>query len=196
MEAGPVLGLRADIAGFRTEISDALLYFQPGSGGLRGRPITNIYNFDGTSKFEGIEAGFGLDVARGASTLRYAKVDLENLPPDPQFIARAGAPRGDQLTWDTRLDVSETLSFGYVLRYVSDLKSVPPGQIVYIPRPGYTQHDIQLTWQPPFLRGLAVDTSVTNLSDERYVAHPTLTQDGFATEEAGRDIRVALSYRF
>lgn len=194
--AGFIQALHADITAFRTEISDAVLYLQPGSGGLGGRPITDIYNFGETSTFEGAEAGFGIDFARGASTLRYAKVDLDNLPPDPQFIARAGAPRGDQLTWDTRFDLADGFSFGYVLRHVAELKSVPAGQIVYIPKPGYTLHDLQLSWQPEFLRGLALETSVTNLSDERYVAHPTLTQAGFATEEAGRDIRIALSYRF
>ncbi|AZU05196.1 TonB-dependent receptor [Glycocaulis alkaliphilus] len=188
--------LSYQLTAFRTEIEDAILYFQPGSGGLGGRPITNIFNFDDTVRFEGYEASLEYDSRLWSTALRYSHTDIANMPAEPQFIARTGAPRGDQWVWDSRIMVRANITAGYTLRHTSALTSVPAGQIVYIPKPGFTLHDIQLSWEPAALRGAALDIAVTNLTDERYVAHSTLTQDGFATEEAGRDIRLSLSYRY
>ncbi len=195
LPAGPgVLGYQA--VAFRTEISKAVLFDQPGSGGLGGRPLTNLRNHDQTIVIEGWEAGLDYTLDRVVTSLRYSASDISDLPPEPQFIARLGAPRGDQLVWDTRFSLMATLSAGYTLRHTRALTDVPAGQIVYIPKPGYTVHDFQLSWTPERWQGVALELSVTNLTDELYIAHSTLTQDGFATGEAGRDARLSLSYRF
>ncbi|MGY6628516.1 MAG: TonB-dependent receptor domain-containing protein [Oceanicaulis sp.] len=195
LEAGPgVLGYQAVV--FRTEISDAVLFDQPGSGGLGGRPVTNLRNHGQTIRIEGWEAGLDYTLDRVFTSVRYSSSDLENLPSEPQFIARLGAPRGDQLVWDTRVSLLGEWSAGYTLRHTWALRDVPAGQIVYIPKSGYTLHDVQITWEPARWRGIAVEVSATNLTDELYIAHSTLTQNGLATAEAGRDLRLSLSYRF
>lgn len=181
---------------FRTDISKAVLFDQPGSGGLGGRPLTNLRNHGQTIRIEGWEAGLDYTLDRILTSLRYSTSDISNLPPEPQFIARLGAPRGDQLVWDTRVSLTPEISAGYTLRHTRALSDVPEGQIVYTPKPGYTLHDLQLSWAPRRWQGVGMELSVTNLTDELYIAHSTLTQDGLATAEAGRDVRVSLSYRF
>lgn len=192
---GTGLRLSADLSWFETLIRDAVLYFQPGSGGLGGRPITNIFNWDRTIRFRGWDAGVALTLDRLVSTLRFADVDIRDMPPEPQFIARTGAPRGAQWVWDTRAALGDFVA-GYALRRTNALTEVPAGQIVYVPKPRFTLHDIQIGWRPAFAPPLSVDVAVTNLTDRRYVAHSTLTQNGLATEEAGRDIRLSLSLRY
>lgn len=190
------IGVRANITLFRTEIDDAILYFHGGSGGLGGRPITNIYNYANTIKFDGFEASVEVGTASWSTALRYSEVDIKDMPSDPQFIARTGAPRGDQFVWESRASLGHGVNLGYTLRRTGRLKDVPAGQIVYVPKPGFTLHDIQASWEPQGVEGLALEFSVTNLTDKRYVAHSTLTQNGLATEEAGRDIRLSLRYRY
>ncbi len=188
--------LRGNATFFRTEIRDAILYFHGGSGGLGGRPITNIYNFNGTISFDGFEAGVELGNALWSTALRYGEVNIDNMPSDPQFIARIGAPRGSQLVWESRITPANGVSLGYSLRHTGRLKSVPGNQIVYVTKPGFTLHDIHATWEPEFLPNFALEIAATNLTDKRYVAHSTLTEWGFATEEAGRDIRISVRYRY
>lgn len=188
--------LRGNATLFRTEIRDAVLYFHGGSGGLGNRPITNIYNYDRTIRFDGFETSVELGGARWSTALRYSSVDIDNLPPDPQFIARIGAPRGSQLVWESRAVPVAGVTLGYSLRRTGRLTTVPANQMVYIPKPGFTLHDVQLTWEPGFMAGFALELAATNLTDKRYVAHSTLTERGFATEEAGRDIRLSIRYRY
>lgn len=199
-DVGPWQGvLRAEATLFRTEIDNAILFMQPGSGGLGGRPITDIYNHDQSATYQGGEASIEYVAQSFSSALRYSTVDVGNLPEAPQFIVRSGSPRGDQWVWDTRFRASPGFEFGYAVRRVNELTDVPAaaaGSVVYIPKQGYTLIDLQASWRPVFLNGVSLDVSVMNLSDERYVAHSTLTQDGFATEEAGRDVRISLSYRY
>ncbi len=190
------LSLAADVTWFETRIQNAILYFQPGTGGLGGRPISNIFNWDKTIRFEGWEAGASLSGRSFASSLRFSSVDIRNMPPEPQFIARIGAPRGDQLVWDTRMAIGDRLAFGYTLRRTGRLSTVPAGQIVYIPKPGFTLHDIQASWRLPVRFDSQVELAVTNLTDVEYVAHSTLTQNGFGTQDPGRDIRLSLVARF
>lgn len=195
LPAGPgVLGYSATV--FRTRVENAVLFDQPGSGGLGGRPVTNLRNHGQTIQIEGWEAGFDYALNHFLTSVRYSAVEVENLPPEPQFIARLSAPRGGQLVWDTRLMLPGEVSAGYTLRHVRALTEVPAGQIVYIPKDGYTLHDLQITWAPGRWQGLTLELSATNVTDELYIAHSTLTQNGLATAEAGRDVRLSLGYRF
>ncbi len=188
--------LSGDLTWFQTRIRDAILYFQPGSGGLGGRPITNIFNWDRTIRFQGWEAGLGIASAAFASHLRYAAVDIRDMPPEPQFIARTGAPRGDQLVWDNRAAIGDRLTLGYTLRVTGRLSEVPAGQIVYIPKPGFTLHDVQANYRLPTRFDAQLELAITNLTDVAYVAHSTLTQDGFGTQDPGRDVRLSLVLRY
>lgn len=191
--------IRAELTLFQTEIDNAILFRQPGSGGLGGRPITDIYNHSGAVRYDGVEASAQYAVANFSTALRYSSVDIENLPLAPQFIVRAGAPRGDQIVWENRWSPVSSVDFGYTLRRTHALDSVPvvtAADVVYIPKTGYTLHDLRAAWRPASFDNVAVELSIMNVLDERYVAHSTLTQNGLATEEAGRDVRVSVSYRY
>lgn len=190
---------RAELTLFTTEIDNAILFRQPGSGGLGGRAITDIYNHDRAVRYDGIEVALQYAAPHLSSALRYSSVDIENLPAAPQFIVRAGSPRGDQFVWENRWSPVSSIDLGYTLRRTNDLDNVPvvtAADIVYIPKPGYTLHDLRASWRPEALQNVAFELSVMNVTDERYVAHSTLTQNGFATEEAGRDVRLSVSYRY
>lgn len=188
--------LSGDVTWFETRIKDAILYFQPGSGGLGGRPIANIFNWDETIRFKGWEAGLGIASQSFASNLRFSAVDIRDMPPEPQFIARTGAPRGDQLVWDNRAAIGDRLTFGYTLRVTGRLSEVPAGQIVYIPKPGFTLHDVHVNYRLPTRFDAQLELAVTNLTDVEFVAHSTLTQNGFGTQDPGRDVRLSLVMRY
>lgn len=118
------------------------------------------------------------------------------MPPEPQFIARTGAPRGDQLVWDNRAAIGDRLTFGYTLRVTGRLSEVPAGQIVYIPKPGFTLHDVHVNYRLPTKFDAQLELAVTNLTDVEFVAHSTLTQNGFGTQDPGRDVRLSLVMRY
>jgi hemoglobin/transferrin/lactoferrin receptor protein len=188
--------LNGDVTWFDTRIKDAILFFQPGSGGLGGRPITNVFNWNEIIRFDGWEAGLGVSNRNFASNLRFSAVDIRDMPPEPQFIARTGAPRGDQLVWDNRAAIGERLTFGYTLRVTGRLSEVPAGQIVYIPKPGFTLHDVHVNYRLPTRFDAQLELAVTNLTDVEFVAHSTLTQNGFGTQDPGRDVRLSLVMRY
>lgn len=188
--------VEAGATAFLTRIDDAILYRQPGSGGLGGRPVTDFYNQDQAIRFEGYELR-GLWQRGGLLTqLAWTAVDVRNLPLSPQFIARAGAPLGDKLVWDTRYALGEAWTFGYTLTAARRTDDIPAGQAVYIERPGYVLHDLQAVWRPARWEALSLALAVNNLGDRRYSNPTTLTERGFATEEPGRDVRMTVSYAF
>lgn len=182
--------------GFLTRIDDAILYRQPGSGGLGGRPVTDIYNQEQAVRYQGYEVRGLWARDRWLTQLAVSDVDIRNLPSEAQFIARAGAPIGGKLVWDTRYALSDAWSFGYTLTGAQRADDIPSGQGVYIPRPGYVLHDVQAVWRPRAWSGFSLALAAYNLGDRRYSNPTTLTQGGFATEEPGRDLRVTASYAF
>lgn len=92
--------------------------------------------------------------------------------------------------------LSQAIDIGYTLTGVRRLSEVQQNQIVFIPRPGHSTHDVFLNWQPGAIGGLNVRVAVRNLFDREYSAHSTFTQNGFATQEAGRDFRLSVGYTF
>jgi hemoglobin/transferrin/lactoferrin receptor protein len=181
---------------YDTRIADSILYRQPGSGGLGGRPVTDFFNFDRTVRFSGVEARADLGGPAWATTVSLLKPRVENLPPDPQFIARFGAPTGGKLVWDSRWQALPSLLAGYTLTAVRGIRDVPANQIVFIPRGGYALHDVQVVWRPSWAVAgdVSVAFAVNNLSDKRYSSQVTFTERGFATEEPGRNLRLTVAW--
>ena len=186
----------AEALTFQNRISDAILYDQPGSGGLGGRPVTEFYNADQTAIFKGYElrAHYHQGPLRGS--LSFMHMDTDGLPEQAQFLARFGAPHGNKLVLNLDYSVRENLEFGYALTHVARLKNVPEGQGIYMEKPGYSVHDMYLNWQPLGMRQLSLDFAVRNLFDKSYSRHTTLSQNGFSTQEPGRDVRVGMRYVF
>lgn len=185
-----------ELKAYDNRIRDAILYRQPGSGGLGGRPVTDFYNFDRTARFHGWEASTDWSAAEWATRLTLARPQVRDLPPEPQFIARFGAPTGAKLVWDTRWQVRPALLLGYTLTAARRVAEVPVNQAVFIPRAGYALHNVQLVWRPARPAWGAQPTlalAVNNLADRRYSSQVTFTERGFATEEPGRNLRLTAS---
>lgn len=187
---------RAEALMFQNRISDAILYRQPGAGGLGGRPVTEFYNADTTARFKGYELRAGYRAARLRADFSFMHLDTDKLPDLPQFLARFGAPQGDKAVLNLGYGLMDNLDVGYTLTGVRGLDDVPANQTVYIEKPGYATHDFYVNWQPRGLRGLSLDLTARNLLDKRYSRHTTLSQGGLSTLEPGRDIRLGMRYVF
>ena len=187
---------RAEALVFQNRISDAILYRQPGTGGLGGRPVTELYNADRTASFKGYELRAGYTAGRMRADLSFMHLDTANLPDLPQFLVRFGAPQGDKVVLNLGYGLTDNLDFGYTLTAVRDLDDVPANQTVYIKKPGYATHDLYVNWRPRGLRGLSLDLSARNLLDKRYSRHSTLSESGLSTLDPGRDIRFGMRYVF
>jgi len=122
--------------------------------------------------------------------------------------------RGDTLTLSALYAYSPQLRFGWNVNYVDDLNNVEVfqrassigwiGSTQTINKPGYTVHDIYLTWTPLADDSLELNLAVQNLFDEQYIDHSSVADyNGIAgwegvsgQPEAGRDIRLSALYRF
>ena len=195
---GSAAGLRMTVEAkaYDNRVRNAILYRQPGTGGLGGRPVTEFYNNGQEVRFNGAEASADLSAGGYATRLTIARPQVSNLPPDAQFIARYGAPTGGKLVWDQRWQALPTLTLGYTLSGVRGIDTVPTDQAVFIPRAGYVLHDVQAVWRPAAAHGLTLALALNNLSDRRYSAQVTFTERGQATEEPGRNARLTASWAF
>ncbi|MCG6118717.1 MAG: TonB-dependent receptor plug domain-containing protein [Aquimonas sp.] len=185
-----------EVLGFRTRISDPIVYEQPGSGGLGNRPVTAFRNLDTPARFSGSELRLHYAGNALQAQLGLARLNTRDLPAQPQFLARFGAPSGDRAVFTLTHAFSPALNFGYTLTAVRRLDEVQAGQIVFIPKAGYSTHDLFLNWELPRLPGASLALALRNLGDRQYIRHGTFTQDGFATQEPGRDFRLSVGYRF
>ena len=182
--------------GYRTRISDPIVYEQPGSGGLGGRPVTEFRNAEETITFEGVELRSNYNLGPLRASLSLARMRTLDLPNLPQFLARFGAPTGNRGVLNLSYEIRPTIEVGYTLTGVRRLSSVQEDQIVFIPRAGYSTHDIFASWRPEAVPRLDVRLAVLNLGDREYARHSTFTQNGFATQEPGRDFRLSVGYEF
>jgi hemoglobin/transferrin/lactoferrin receptor protein len=194
-----VLGARQFELGLKrylTRLQDVILFDQPGTGGLGGRPVRGFSNAFPSVRFEGTELVARWSGERYDTTLTAIDASTKNLALQPQFLARTAAPVEGKLVWDSRYALSDAWSIGYTFSAVEGLDAAPAGQEVFIARPGYALHDVQLTWRSPQTRQWGVAFAINNLFDRRYSNLATFTQAGFATDEAGRDVRLTVDYAF
>lgn len=194
-----VLGARVFEVGIKrylTRLQDVIAFDQPGSGGLGGRPVRGFSNLHPSVRFEGTEFTVHWNGERYDTSLSAIDADAENLPLQPQFLARTGAPAQGKLVWDSRYALTPDWTLGYAFTAVEGLDDPPAGQVVFIERGGYTLHDLQVTWRSPGTRQWGVAFAVNNLLDRRYSNLTTFTEAGFATEEAGRDFRLSVDFAF
>lgn len=128
-----------------------------------------------------------------------------------EYIGLANV-RGD--TWGLNVNYifSDTIEMGWNFTYVEDLNNIEvfhrlvdigwAPTTTTIDKDGYNVHDIYVQWQPN--ETLTLNVSVQNLLDETYIDHSSVGDynniPGFVgvsgINEAGRDIRLAVSYNF
>ncbi len=120
-------------------------------------------------------AGFSYAQTRGHNkTIGGA---LSNVQPD-KWIVLAG------LNWP-----AYNLSLGWRSSIVDAQNRVPTGGT---PTPGYTLHDLTLTWLPRdgTFRGLRFDFGIDNLTDKDYRRHLSVLRD------PGRNYKISISHQF
>ena len=104
------------------------------------------------------------------------------------------------------------LKMGWNFEYVQDLNNIEvfhrlveigwSPTTTEIDKEGYSVHDVYAQWEPN--ESFLVNLTVTNLFDEQYIDHSSVADynlvPGFSgvsgIHEAGRDIRVSLTYNF
>lgn len=81
------------------------------------------------------------------------------------------------------------LSLGWRSSIIEAQNRVPTGGT---PTPGYTLHDLTLTWLPQngSLKGVRLDFGIDNLTDKDYRRHLNVLRD------PGRNYKLAVSYQF
>lgn len=183
------VNVSAELAYFNTKLRDFILYTHGGSGGLGNRPVIALSNQQDVISFEGVNAKLGFNYAGWFTELNYNHTSSRNLPLQPQHSARAGAILGDKAHWRVGQQLNQQWHWSYQLTAQQGISIDANDR-----KTGYSTHDINLNWQA--LPDLELTLALHNLTDKRYISHSTLRQNGFATEEPGRDLRFAIRYQF
>ncbi len=175
----------AHLAFFDTEIENLIVQV----GGSRGLPVTGLYNDDPiTSKGYEVKLGWGIGAFN--TNIGFTHADTEDEDGNAvAFSRRKAASAGDTLVWDSYWHINQDIGLGYTLKYVDSLNRDD------ISRDGYTLHNIQAVYSPPFIKGLSFTLAVHNLFDEQYSSQASSGEDDTAAPEPGRDIRAGISYR-
>lgn len=123
-----------------------------------------------------------------------------------------GNARGDTWGLDLNYNLSEDLKFGWNFSYVESLKNIEVFQRVVaigwapetliINKPSYSFHDVYMQWQPN--DSISVNLAVHNVFDEYYLDHSSIADYDLyypnwgvsGVYEAGRDIRLGVSFKF
>ncbi|BBO90572.1 TonB-dependent receptor [Desulfosarcina ovata] len=170
---------------FETEIENLIVQI----GGRRGAPVTGFYNDDPmTSKGWEARATWRTGDFKTSMSYTHARTEDEN----GDLIAitrRKGASTGDRFVWDSFWQMRERFGVGYTLEAVGGIDEDD------IDRCGYVLHHVQAQWQS-VIPNLDVTLAVRNLFDHYYSEQTTIGEDGTATAEPGRDVRVSVAYRF
>ena len=172
------------------------------------------YENVGTLETDGFELKVGYWIGDFQVVANYTNSDAElngNKVEGYEYIGLANV-RGD--TWGVNVNYvfSDTIEMGWNLEYVQDLNNIEvfhrmvdigwATETTEIDKEGYQVHDIYVQWEPN--ESFLVNLTVTNLLDEYYIDHSSVGDynevpgwegvSGIA--EAGRDIRVSLTYNF
>ena len=170
---------------FETEIENLIVQV----GGSRGLPVSGFYNDDPVTS-KGWEARATWHFNGFKTSLGYTHARTED--EDGKLISvsrRKGASTGDRFVWDSFCLIQGRFGLGYTLEAVAGIDEDD------IDRCGYVLHHVQAQWQS-VIPNLDVTLAVRNLFDQYYSEQTTVGDDGTAIAEAGRDVRVSVSYRF
>lgn len=167
----------------------------------------NVYYSGGTLKNNGYElaAGYRLGSLTARAGVAYNKPKMNGASLDSIVTA---VPMGR--TWTAGLAyqfANPNLEIGWRGRFVQssryDVNStstrggVTTTQTVSTKRSGYGVNDIYLNWKPTGKDDWNVNFAVNNIGDKYYKSHSQRESGaGSSLPETGRDVRVAVNYRF
>lgn len=161
----------------------------------------NFHENLGTVTSNGFSASAGYKGQQWSASLgvSQSKPKLNDQPLADGDSLLLGASSGRN--WVAQLDYQlprHHLKFGWTGRLVEKLSHVPEGTA---PKPGYNVHDVYTQWQPLGTDTLSLTLTIKNLFDQYYHDqssfgyHPSWGTVA-SLPEAGRDVRVALAWRF
>ncbi len=175
---------------FDTKIEDPVVV---GTGGRMGAPVSDIINDDDIQS-RGFEISTGYDLEKLRTALSYSHVKVEqNGQEITGTTKREAGSYGDKVSANLNYDLNANVKFGYTFTHVFENENAA-GDVNN--KSGYTLHDIYASYVPEGMKNIALSLAVNNLFDKNYVAQTSLTSNGEAVAEAGRDIRVSLKYTF
>ena len=172
------------------------------------------YENVGTLETEGFElkVGYWFDDVQVVANYAYNDAELNgNKVEGYEYIGLANV-RGDTWGLNVNYALSDTIEMGWNYTYVADLNNIEvfhrmvdigwATETQVIDKEGYNVHDIFVQWQP--IESILVNFAVQNLFDETYIDHSSVADyngipgwEGVSgIHEAGRDIRLSVSYQF
>jgi len=190
---------------YQSDIDDVILD-QLGQG--------TYYENVGTLETEGFElkVGYWFDDVQVVASYANSDAELNGQKVEGyEYIGLANV-RGDTWGLNVNYTLSDDIEMGWNFSYVADLNNIEvfhrliaigwATETQVIDKDGYSVHDVYLQWQPN--DAIAVNLSVQNLLDESYIDHSSVADyngipgwEGVSgISEAGRDIRLSLSYQF
>ncbi|MEM7562344.1 MAG: TonB-dependent receptor [Pseudomonadota bacterium] len=199
------LALKASI--YRSQIDDVIL-----DQLYQGTFYENV----GELETDGIELGVAYQWDDLHVSANYSRNEAElngNTLEGYEHIGLGNA-RGDTLNLQFSYQWSPQLELGWYVTHVRDLNDIEvlfrDEDLGFVPtteeidKPGYTVHDIYLSWRPMSIKGMTFNVAVLNLLDEEYRDHSSVGDYGdiagyetvVGLNEPGRDLRLSVSYQF
>ncbi len=175
---------------FDTKIEDPVVV---GTGGRMGAAVSDIIN-DDDIKSRGFEISTSYDLEKLRSSLSYSHAKVEQNGQEITGTSkREAGSHGDKVVADFTYHVNGNLKLGYTFTGVLENESAADD---VNNKSGYVLHDISASYIPSGMENLSLSLAVNNLFDKNYVAQTSLTSNGEAVAEPGRDIRVSIKYTF
>ncbi len=182
------LGLKLTL--FKTDIENPIVV---GTGGRRGAPVSDIINDDDIQS-KGFEISSNYKIQNLNMSLSYSHTDVEqNGETLIGTTKRLAGSYGDKIIADFNYTPSDNLTLGYTVTGVLENDDTADN---VNNKAGYAVHDISASYTPIEFKNLTFSIAINNLFDKEYSAHTSLTSNGEAVGEPGRDIRVNLKYTF
>ncbi|NLY04068.1 MAG: TonB-dependent receptor [Campylobacter sp.] len=175
---------------FDTTIKNAISRI---GGGPGSNPVHLINGKD--IKTKGFEAKIGYALDKFRASLGYTHIDVKQDGTEISgTIKRTAASYGDRIVANLNYDVSNNLGFGYQL--LGQLKNKNPSDNNVNNKAGYAVHNLNATYSPKEFKNLSFAIAINNLLDKDYASQTSLSSNGIAVGEPGRDVRVSFKYKF
>ncbi len=176
---------------FKTNIKDSIStnWSNPGSGWV----ATKLNN--GDLDISGIEASFKYIIGDFSSLLTYARANSKY----DKTGNSTDYESGDNLSVNLDYKISPVLKASWNSIFTKKEKDI--GSLSGISyKPGYSVHNLALNIKPKSFKNLSIIAGVDNIFDKQYISHASSTGVSRGTflgdYEAGRNIKLTLSYKF
>jgi len=150
----------------------------------------------GETSTKGIEASFSYNLNDFNSVITYSTMDSELKYTGKSLDEQAG----DKVSLNLNYKINKEFETSWKSIFVKGETDLNPDNNID-KKAGYGVHDIALTYTAQSIKGLKVIAGIDNIFDKHYAAHTSTyvynnTYGDFTDYEAGRNVKVTLSYKF